>query len=388
MRLREWLVVSQVALAFVLLVGAGLLIVSLQKLRSVDLGIRSAGVFTFELHLPDARYDSLARARFYEEAAARLGAIPGVSAAGSVSRLPATGVYHVWGTRPLTGPLAGTERGFARGQQRVVAGNYFEAVGMPLLEGRLFDARDDMSAPARVVVSRRLAEVLFPGMSAVGQRVHTGALDKEIIGVVGDVAVDARGAVEPHVFHAHRQYAGDRNWALTQVIRTTGSPEAVQAEARRVLATLDPQLVMYKPALLGDVIGEGEAQRVFTLRLLTTFAGVALALAALGLFGVLSYGVRLRSREFGIRMALGADRRQIRRMVLREGLTVTAIGTVIGLSGAVALSRLLTSMVFGISALDPRVMAGAALFMTLVAAVAAYLPAYRATATEPRSVLQ
>ena len=388
MRLREWLVVSQVALAFVLLVGAGLLIMSLKNLRDVDLGVKPAGVLTFELHLPDARYDSTARARFYEDVASRLSGIRGVRAAGGVSRLPATGNYHVWGTRAMTGPLANTERGFSQAQQRVVAGDYFDAVGIPLVDGRVFDDRDDATVPLRVVVSRRTADLLFPGIRAVSQRVRAGGRTAEIIGVVGDVALDARGEVAPYVYHAHRQFAGNRNWALTQVVRTSGSTAAVQPEARRTLATLDRQLVMYKPAELGQVIGRSEAQRVFTLQLLTTFAGVALALAALGLFGVLSYGVRLRSREFGIRMALGADRRTIRRMVLREGLTVTAIGTVLGLFGAVALSRLLTSMVFGISALDPRVMLGAVAFMTFVAAIAAYLPAHRATSAEPRSVLQ
>jgi putative ABC transport system permease protein len=288
----------------------------------------------------------------------------------------------------MTGPLANTREGSVQAQQRVVAGDYFGAVGIPLLEGRLFDVHDGAGAPLRVVVGRRTADILFPGANAIGQQVRAGGRTAEIIGIVGDVALDARGDIVPHVYHAHRQFAGNRNWALTQVVRTGGAMERAQGEARRALASLDPQLVVYRPAPLGDVIGRSESQRVFTLQMLGAFAGVALALAALGLFGVLSYGVRLRSREFGIRMALGADRRRIRRMVLREGLTVTAIGTVIGLFGAVALSRALASMMFGVSALDPGVMLGAAVFMGSVAAVAAYLPAYRATSAEPRSVLQ
>lgn len=388
LRLRQWLVVSQVALAFMLLVGAGLLIASFQRIRQVPLGVRPEGVLTFELHLPDARYDSTARARFYEEAAERLAALPGVAAAGGVSRLPATGDYNVWGTRPVTGPLANTERGGMAAQNRVVSGRYFDVVGIPVLDGRLFDEHDDASVPRRVIITRDVAQRLFPGVRAVGQRLTTGGGDREIVGVVGDVALDPQGRPGGYVYHPHRQFAGDRNWALTQVVRTTGSLDALQESARRTIAALDPQLVMFKPISLSDAIGRGEAQREFTLRLLTTFAAVALALAALGLFGVLSYNVRLRSREFGIRMALGADRRSIRRMVLREGLTVTAIGTILGLLGAVMLSKLLASLVFGISALDPRVLAGAVVFMGGVAAIAAYLPAYRATAVEPRSVLQ
>jgi predicted permease len=388
MRLRQWLVVSQVALAFVLLVGAGLLIASFQRIRQVPLGIRPDGVLAFELHLPDARYDSTARARFYETVAERLARLPGVTAAGGVSKLPGTGDYNQWGVTALSGPLANTDRAGTGAQNRVVSGNYFAAVGIQLLDGRLFDEHDDASAPPRVVVSRTLADRLFPGGGAIGQTITTGSQAKQIIGIVADVAVDPQGRMDAYVYHAHRQFAGDRNWSLTQVVRATGSLDALQGDARRELAALDPQLVMYKPITLADAIGRGEAQRVFTLRLLTTFAGVALALAALGLFGVLSYGVRLRSREFGIRMALGADSRSIRRMVMREGLVVTAMGTIIGLLGAVALSRVMASMVFGVSALDPTVIVGAAVFMAVVAAFAAYLPAYRATSVQPSSVLQ
>ena len=387
-RVREWLVVSQVALAFVLLVGAGLLVASLRHIRQTPLGVKSDGVLAFELHLPAARYDSLARARSYEDVAARLESLRGVVAAGGISKLPATGDYNIWGTRAMTGPLAGTERSGRAAQQRVVSGHYFEVVGIPLLDGRYFTEQDDASAPQRAIVSKSVADQLFPGVRAVGQTIRTGGRSKEVIGVVPDVAINPQGEMVAHVYHAHRQYAGDRNWALSQVVRTTGSIEGLQADVRRTIAAMDPQLVMYKPIALADAIGQGEAQRVFTLRLLTTFAALALGLAALGLFGVLSYGVRLRGREFGIRMALGADRGVIRRMVLREGLVVTAIGTGIGLLGAVGVSRLMASLVFGIDPLDPAVVGGAVVFMGLVAAVAAYLPAYRATSVEPSSALQ
>jgi len=389
MRLRQWLVVSQVALAFVLLVGAGLLIASFQRIREVPLGVRPDGVLAFELHLPDARYDSTARARFYETVAERIAALPGVVSAGGVSKLPATGDFNIWGTTPLTGPLANADRGNIAGQNRVVSGRYFDAVGIALLDGRLFDEHDDVTVPRRVIISRAAAERMFPGVRAVGQSLTTGGGPREIVGVVADVALDPQGrSGEGYVYHPHRQFAGDRNWSLVQVVRTTGSLDQLQGEVRRVIASLDPQLVMYKPMPLTEAIGRGEAQRVFTLRLLTTFACVALGLAALGLFGVLSYGVRLRRREFGIRMALGANGGSIRRMVLREGMVVTAIGVVIGLLGAVALSRVLASLVFGVSTLDPRVLASAAVFMAVVAAFAAYLPAHRATSVEPSSVLQ
>ncbi len=389
MRLREWLVVSQVALAFVLLVGAGLLIASVQAIRRVDLGVKPDGVLTFELHLPDVRYDSTARAAFYDQFAKRVEAIPGVTAAGGISRLPAAGQFNQWGTTATSGPLGRTDRADAGSpEQRVVAGDYFRAVGIPLLEGRLFDARDDATAPHRVLITKTLAERLFPGVSPLGQSLVAGGRSAEVIGIVGDVSIDAEGSPDDYVYHAHAQFAGDRNWALTQVVKTTGSLDGVRSDVARLLGSIDPQLVMYRPVSLTEAIGRSEAQRVFTLRILATFAGVALTLSALGLFGVLSYGVRLRTREFGIRMALGAETGAIRRMVLRQGLTVVAVGIVIGLGGALALSRTMSSMVFHVSPLDPLVLLGAMVFMAVVGGLAAYLPAHRATVVDPRSALQ
>jgi predicted permease len=388
-RLRDWLVVSQVALAFVLLVGAGLLVASFRRMRQLDLGVQPEGVLTFELNLPSARYDSTARGRFYETIATEVGTLPGVRAAGGISKLPATGPYNQWGVSAVSGPLAGDDqRNSVDGENRIVSGRYFEAAGIPVLAGRAFDARDISGGPDRVVVSKSLAEQLYPGTDPIGQVLNTGGRNSEIIGVVGDVAVDVEGTPDLYVYHPHTQWAGDRTWALTQVVGTTGAPSAVEAEVRRTLATLDPQLVMFQPTTLDQAIGRGAAQRVFTLRILSVFAAVALALSALGLFGVLSYGVRLRAREFGIRMALGAERGAIRSMVLRQGLTVTLIGIIAGLAGALGLAKLMASLVFQTSPLDPRVLAGAVLFMALVAGLAAYLPARRATLVEPREVLQ
>jgi predicted lysophospholipase L1 biosynthesis ABC-type transport system permease subunit len=229
---------------------------------------------------------------------------------------------------------------------------------------------------------------MFPGISAIGQRLNSGGPQSEIIGVVGDVAVDAEGGEGMYVYHPHTQFSGERVWSLTQVVRTSGPPDAVRPAVRQVIAAIDPLLVMHRPSLFAEAIGRGEAQRAFTLRILASFAVVALALASLGIYGVLSYGVRLRSREFGIRMALGAGAGEIRRMVLRQGLTVTAIGIGTGLIGALALSRVMMSLVFRVSTLDPVVLSAAALFMLVVASVAAYLPARRATSVDPRAALQ
>lgn len=387
-RLREWLVVAQVALALVLLVGTGLLLSSLKQLRDVDLGLRSSGVLTFELHLPAARYDSLARARFYDRLPLELELLRGVRAAGAISRLPATGPFHVWGTRALSGPFANTDRGNVQAQQRVIAGDYFKAAGIPLLAGRLFDAHDDAAAPIRVIVSKAFADRLFPGVDPIGQTIRPAGRTAQIIGVVGDVALNNEGAAAPYVYHAHRQFAADRNWALTQIVSTSAPVSGLTEEIRRTVASIDPQLVVYKSMMLDDVIGRGAAQRVLTTRVLAAFAAVAIGLAALGLFGMLAYGVRLRAREFGIRMALGAHAGSIRSMVLRQGLVVMGIGVVVGAIGAAGLARLMTSMLFHVQPLDPVVLLGAITLLTGVATAASLLPAHRATAVEPKTVLE
>jgi predicted permease len=387
-RLRSVLVVSQVALAFVLVAAAGLLLASVRRLRDLDLGIRAEKVLTFELHLPEARYDSTARARTYEEVARRLESIPGVSAAGGVSKLPATGHYNVWGVRALSGPIAGTAQDNIEAENRAISGDYFKAAGIRIVAGRAFNAGDVPSARRRVIVSHSLAKRLYPGVDPIGQTISAGNASCEIVGVVSDVSVDAEGLAEDFVYHPHTQFAGDRNWALAQVVSTTTSPEAIEADVRRVVAAMDPQLVMYHPISLAEAIGRGEAQRTFTLRLLASFAAMSLGLAALGLFGVLSYGVKLRSREIAIRVALGAEVGAIRRMVLRQGMALTLIGMAIGLVGALATSRLMASLLFRVSPVDPRILAGAAVSLIVVGGLAAYLPASRASSVDPRTALQ
>ncbi len=386
--LRSALVTSQVALAFVLLAGAGILLASFRAVASMPLGFRSEGTLTFQLHLPEARYDSLARARFWEEFDRRVGAIPGVTAAGGVSWLPATGAYHTWGVEARTGPLAGTRQAWAQADNRIVTPDYFRAAGIGVLEGRPFDASDVMEVPDRVVISEALAKRLFPGADPLGQQVYTGGRTGTVVGVVSDVAVDVEGDLVPYVYHAHAQWAGDRNWPLFDVVSTAGDPEALVPAVRAVLAGMDPLLVMDHPAPLAAVVGRGTAQRRFTLVLLVTFAATALILAVLGIVGVLSYVVRLRSQEFGIRMALGASPAEVLGAVLRHGAVVIGSGIAVGLLGAVALSRVIASMVFHVSPLDPRALVGATVLIGVAGGLAALLPAGRAARVDPRSVLE
>jgi putative ABC transport system permease protein len=388
-RLRGALAAAQVALALTLLAGAGILVASFHRLQRVDLGVRVDRVLTFAVHLPSVRYDGAQRAAFQETLASRLQEIQGVRAAGGISRLPVTGSYHPWNTQIRSGPLAGrpVDRSRAAMQQRVISGDALAAFGVPLLAGRLFDAADDADAPRRAVVSANLARVAFPGFpydAVVGQRIAVAGRDTDIVGVVGDVALDVHGAPTMVVYHAHRQVAGLRNWALTQAVATDRPLDDLLISVRDVVRRLDPELVVHRPAPMADVVGRGASQERFTLVLLGAFALVSLVLAVVGLYGVLTYTVSQRTTEIGIRMALGATSAQVRGLVLRQAAVVVGIGVAVGLGGALLLGRWLAALVFEVAPSDPRILAVTAVLLMAVALVASWLPARRAARIEPR----
>jgi putative ABC transport system permease protein len=394
-RLRSGLAAVQLALALTLLTGAGVLLASFYHLQQVDLGFQVDDVLTFEVNLPSARYDAARRAAFHEELAQRLRTIPGVVAAGGISFLPATGSYHGWSTSILSGPKAGTQVAKRDGlniQQRTVSGEFFAALRTPVLAGRTFDARDHPDAPARVVVSANFARAAFPGMpfdAVVGQRIAAGGRPPlEIIGVVGDVVLDVYGTPSLVVYHPHAQFADDRNWTLTQVVVTQLAPERVLADVRAIVAASDRELAVHRALPLTEVVGRGTRRERFALVLLATFAGVCLLLATVGLYGVLAYAVRQRRQEIGIRIALGATNAQIRFTVLRLASIPLGTGLVAGGLGALLLGRWLTSLAFGISPSDPRIVIAAAAVLTATGLVAAWLPARRAARIEPRIALQ
>jgi predicted permease len=368
-------------------------VASFHQLQQVPLGFHPEGAVTFEVNLPTARYDTERRAWFQEELARRLEAIPGVRAAGGTSRLPATGNYHPWNTRVVTGPLAGTpvDRSRFRMQQRIVSGDVFAALGIPVLAGRTFDDRDSVGAPGRAVVSANFARQAFPGVpvnGVPGHRIWAGGREWEIVGVVGDVSLDVYGTPTMTVYRAHRQYADNRNWSLAQVVSAALTPERVLDAVRAEVARLDPQLVVYRPAALTDVVGRGVSRERFALVIVGAFALVSLLLAALGLYGVLAYMVRERRPEIGIRIALGARAANIRALVLRQAAVVVAIGVPAGLGGALLLGRWLGALAFEISPSDPRILVSAALLLAAVAFVAAWLPAQRAARVPPTTAMQ
>jgi putative ABC transport system permease protein len=311
-----------------------------------------------------------------------------------------TGSYHSWGVRRADAP---PDTRFTPAQQRVIEGSYFDAVGVPLLRGRTFGAEDTANAPRRVIISQECARQLYPSDDPLGKSLRVGGAQAEIIGVVGDVALAARATARPYVYHSHSQFAADRNWALTQVVALDADPSRASAsrpatsggdqssflnDARRTLARIDPALVLYDPQMLDEVIGRGVAQERFALMLVGLFALLALVLAAVGIYGTLSYSVSRRVREMGIRMALGAPAGKVRAMIVRDGGWLAAIGIAIGWGAAFVATRFLQSLLFGVSATEPSVFAGAAAVLVLMAVIASWLPARAATRADPIAALR
>ncbi len=384
-RARSVLVATQVSLALVLLVGAGILIKSFVALQSVDLGFDPSNVATFEVHLPSARYeDPEARVEFHHQLHDQLSALPGVQHVSATSWLPANGHYHQWGFGYLDD--AG-ERQWLGAMVRVVGGDYFDAMGIPLRVGRNFNRLDCRNTEQIAIISESLARAAFGETDPIG-RVFTNGRNFTVIGVVGDVAYEANGTGYQKIFLSHGQFADDRNWGLTYAVKTANDPSLLFGAARAELAAIDPALVLYQPRSMFSVLGRHRARDQFTLLLMVVFAAVALCLAAVGVYGVLSYTVTQRTHEIGVRMALGARPAQVRGIVVVRGAAVAGIGMLFGLAGALALSRLLRSIVFEVSTDDPHVFAGVAIVLALVVLAAGYVPARRATKVDPVEALR
>lgn len=381
-RFRQALVVCQIGLALVLVTGAGLLLRSFDRLARAQLGLQPADVLTFEVNLPAGRYgEPERRAAFHLALQERLDAIPGVRAAGAVSRLPVTGMYHDWNVG------RGDRQGDVQANQRVVEGRFFAALGIPIVRGRAFGPQDG-AAPRQVVINERLARTLFPDEDPVGRPLRAGGAVATIIGVAGDVPVDPRVPAPAMVYHLHRQFAANRNWGLVQVLSTSRPEASVLADVRRVLQEIDPALVVHRPRMLAHVIGGGMAQERFAMLVVGAYAALALGLAAVGVYGVLSYSVSRRRREMGIRLALGAQTGSVRGLIVREGAVLGTAGVAIGLAAALAATRVLDTFLFGVSATDALTFTAGAGILLLVACVASWIPARAATRVDPMQALR
>ncbi|HUF26126.1 MAG TPA: ABC transporter permease [Gemmatimonadaceae bacterium] len=386
---RQWarnvLVVSQLALAMVLLSGAGLLLRSFALLQGVDPGFTGGRILTFDVALRESNFD------FFPETLERIRAIPGVRSAATVSQFPITGRgVGAWFNRldrPL--PAGVTPPGEA---YRVVTPEYFETIGLPLRRGRLLGTEDRRERPG-VVINEALARKHYAGEEPVGREIYLGAPDNRlferatIVGVVGDTR-DAGLGSDP-LPTVYIPLAVMPWWRFSSyVIRTAGPAVEVAAAARAVIREADPGLAIRNVRTLDDVLAESVAPARWSMTLLGVFAAVALVMATLGVFGVLSFVVTQRTRELGICIALGAAPGTVRRMVVGQGLRLIAAGVVLGLAGALALTRLMEGLLYGVPSTDPVTYAGVAAVLVGIAVVASYFPARRATRIDPMMALR
>ena len=390
-RMRSALVICETALSLLLVVGAGLLLRSFARILAVDPGFRPDGVLTLRVALPDAVYSKPEQVRgFYRGLVERVQRLPGVQAAGAVSGLPLSGEGGS-GTTTIDTQSVPLEDTTPEADQRVVTPDYFKAMGIALVRGRFFEDRDTDGAPLVVIVDESMAQDFWPNQDPIGKRLHIGGrLSKApwttVVGVVRHVrnrTLEARSRVEVY-WPASQQPSG----AMTLAVQAPGNAMSLVPTIQREVGSIDPDLPVYRVRTMSEVMGDSLERRRLALILLAGFAGLALLLASVGIYGVTSYGVAQRRQEIGLRMALGADRAQVLRMMIGGGMTTIAVGLALGIILALALTRLMGGLLFAVRSYDPAALAGAALLLTAAAFIAILIPALRATKVNPMVALR
>jgi hypothetical protein len=391
LRLRRILVVSETVLAILLLVGAGLLIRSFQRMQSVSPGFSSDNLLTMRVELPAARYEEIAKQRaFRTQLLKSLNSLPGVQSA-MISELPMSGDSLTSSIAIEGRPEAPSEAPDV--QTRTILGDYFSIMGIPLLRGHEFSAQDPEPNPVVIVVNETFVRTYFPNQDPIGARIGWAVEKpiswKTIVGVVGDVKhFGLDQPEEPAVYDLYSQT--DQPWKrwMSLVMRSSTDPGELAREAERQIWALDRGIPPTSVLTMKDVMDASVTPRKFNLTLMMIFAGVAIVLAAIGIYGVVAYSVTQRTHEIGIRVALGAHRRDVMRLVLNEGARLAALGTILGLAGAAALTRFMASFLFGIGVRDPLTFLAVGATLILVAAIACCVPARRAMRVDPTVALR
>jgi putative ABC transport system permease protein len=372
----------------VLLTGAGLLLRSFERLQQVQLGFNSEQVLTAKVGLYNTRYDPFSNyVSFFDRLLADLAPVPGVEAAGVISSAPFDGTNTSMAVRLEQDAGQPAENGIQT-LWRVVGGDYFRVVQVPLLRGRFFTAQDDDSASRLTIISNNLAERLWPGEDPVGRSmlVGDGHRPYQIIGVVGDVrGLQLADAPEPTMYFHYRQFG----WrTMTLALRATGDPNNLTAAVRAKVAEIDIEQPVFEVRSMQDLVGQASAAPRMNTGLLGLFALLALTLAAVGVYGVMSYAVEQRTNEIGLRMALGAQTGDVLRLIVGQGLWLVGIGAIAGVLGAIAATRVLGNLLFEVSPTDPLTFAVGVVVLTAVAALSCYVPARRAMSVDPMQALR
>jgi predicted permease len=385
-RLRATLVICETALSLLLVAAAGLLLRSFAQILKVDPGFRPDGVLTMRVALPDAVYSKPEQVRgFYNELLDRVQRLPGVQTAGAISGLPLSGQGGS-GTTTIDSQSVPLEETTPEADQRVVTPDYFKAMGISLVRGRFFEARDADTAPPVAIVDESLAQTFWPNQDPIGKRLHPGGRKSTapwttVIGVVRHVrnrTLEARSRIE--VYWPENQRPSG---AMAIAVLVSGNPMNLMPTIQREVDAIDPNLPVYHVRTMTEVMGDSLQRRRLAFILLAVFAGLALLLAGVGIYGVTSYGVAQRQREIGLRMALGADRGQVMRMMIRHGMGTIAVGLALGVILALSLTRLMSGLLFDVRAYDPLALGGAALLLAAAALFAIVIPALRATRVNP-----